>query len=209
MMRLLCTNRTADACPRICPAGAVELRNQLSERFAVDLPATFIFDHPSLAAIAAFLAARATQPSTSALGIDASAAGLSIWQPHASAGQPMASSLVGISSRYPQPQTGAHQPSRPAHSAAGFWAGMLLSADLQSVVPLSRWNMDACFSPDPAAAGLALYTRFGAFCHGVDAFDAAAFRLSAAEGQAIDPQIRYGLKDLDVRLPGTAGPVLW
>ncbi len=37
--------------------GAVDLRNALDARFAVSLPATATFDHPTTAAMAAFIAA--------------------------------------------------------------------------------------------------------------------------------------------------------
>ena len=36
--------------------GAVELRNALAARFADDLPTTFIFDYPTAAALASYLA---------------------------------------------------------------------------------------------------------------------------------------------------------
>ena len=38
--------------------GAVELRDTLATQFAMDIPATLVFDHPSTAAIAAFLSSR-------------------------------------------------------------------------------------------------------------------------------------------------------
>lgn len=42
--------------------GAVELRNSLASRFAVDLPATFVFDYPTPEAIAQFLACAQPKP---------------------------------------------------------------------------------------------------------------------------------------------------
>lgn len=38
--------------------GAVELRNSVSEKYGVDLPATVTFDHPSVSALAQYLAAQ-------------------------------------------------------------------------------------------------------------------------------------------------------
>lgn len=39
--------------------GAVELRNSLANRFNIEFPATLTFDHPTIAALAAFIASRA------------------------------------------------------------------------------------------------------------------------------------------------------
>ena len=41
--------------------GAVELRNALTAQFAIQLPATLIFNYPSIAAIAAFLSTATVQ----------------------------------------------------------------------------------------------------------------------------------------------------
>ena len=38
--------------------GAVELRNSVAARFGVELPATVTFDHPSVAALAQYVAAK-------------------------------------------------------------------------------------------------------------------------------------------------------
>lgn len=47
-------------------SGAVELRNAVATRFSVDLPATVTFDHPTPAALAAFVHAQLPQPAEAA-----------------------------------------------------------------------------------------------------------------------------------------------
>ena len=178
----------------------MELRNTIASRFEADLPATLMFDHPSLAAIAAFLAEHLGSATNGGSGSTAqgyaSDAELSLqpWE-GSQPDLPLATELVAVSGRYPEPPAGGS--SLPGDSAvasaggAGFWAGMRESADLQAVVPLSRWDMDAIYAPDLGADRMAIYARFGAFCHGVDAFDATAFRLAATEALAVDPQVRW------------------
>lgn len=48
---------------------AVELRNAVATRYQLDLPATLVFDHPTIAALAVFLASRLSpsQPAEAAL----------------------------------------------------------------------------------------------------------------------------------------------
>lgn len=43
---------------KLCAAGLVELRNGVATVFDMELPATATFDHPSVAALAAFIAGR-------------------------------------------------------------------------------------------------------------------------------------------------------
>lgn len=44
--------------PHPSPAGAVELRNEIGRRVGCDLPGTLVFDYPTVAAIAGYLADR-------------------------------------------------------------------------------------------------------------------------------------------------------
>lgn len=54
--------------------GAVELRNALTSRFAISLPATVTFDHPTLAALSAFIARQLAPAADSAAAAAAAAA---------------------------------------------------------------------------------------------------------------------------------------
>jgi 3-oxoacyl-(acyl-carrier-protein) synthase/acyl carrier protein len=162
---------------------AVELRNELGARFAVSMPATVMFDYPTVDALAGFIAG-ATRPA----------------QPHAAqlaaapAGDPRAqvTAVLGVSCRYPG----------GVRSAGGFWRAGAAAADLPSTVPSTRWDLDRLYAPDlagPSAAGR-MYARFGAFLEGVEAFDAALFGLPRAEALATDPQQRLLLEEAHAAL---------
>ena len=88
--------------------------------------------------------------------------------------------IVAISSRHPGPSLGID----------GFMESMLASTDLQAQPPLGRWDNDANYTPDLLPSRMTATTRFGAFCEGLEHFDALAFRLSLAEALVVDPQTR-------------------
>ena len=76
-------------------AGAVELRNAVTSKFKVDLPATVTFDYPTITALAGFIASKL--PTT---GKQSAAGSLLALEPSALSPAPQTSvtEIVGISS---------------------------------------------------------------------------------------------------------------
>lgn len=131
----------------------MELRNAVGTAFGLDLPATVTFDHPTIAALAAYgeehMAAQAADttllaaPASFALLADASCV-------HSSG---TVTALAAVSCRYPMPIAGADLDPAPATAAgqgnsdlAGFQAAAEAGANLQSLVPPQRWDVDAVYS---------------------------------------------------------------
>jgi hypothetical protein len=151
-----------------------------------------MFDYPSVTAIAGYLAQHiaGAAPGTLSNGSlpgNSNSNSMS-WQisnqRHAEGAVTVATELVSISSRYPAADSSI------AKGRDAFWGNASAAADLQRVVPLSRWDMERVYTPQVSPDSLGIYARFAAVCSGVDLFDAAMFRLSANEALAIDPQVR-------------------
>lgn len=88
--------------------GAVELRNAVGARFGTDdLPATLVFDYPTIAALAQYLAA-AQAPSSLSAGPPPQAA-LPAVHAQDAAWLARASEVAGLSCRYPGSNTGDDQ----------------------------------------------------------------------------------------------------
>jgi 3-oxoacyl-(acyl-carrier-protein) synthase/acyl carrier protein len=76
-----------------------------------------------------------------------------------------------------------------------------------SVCALQRWDIDQLYAPDASASASSMYVRLGIFLEGVDAFDPGAFRLTPAEGLAMDPQQRVLLEQTAMALQDAAPAV--
>ncbi|WP_218651874.1 type I polyketide synthase [Nostoc sp. C052] len=92
--------------------------------------------------------------------------------------------IIGMSCRLPG---GANSPEE-------FWQHLRAGADLVSEVPLSRWDIQAFYDPNPGTPGK-IYTRQGAFLNlPIDRFDAQFFGISPREANFLDPQQRLLLE---------------
>ncbi|HEY2335131.1 MAG TPA: SDR family NAD(P)-dependent oxidoreductase, partial [Solirubrobacterales bacterium] len=150
--------------------GAVELRNRLAAATDLRLPATVIFDYPSVRALAKFLRFRAEGEHRSA----AVAA-----RPAVSTEEPIA--IVGMGCRYPG---GVGSPD-------GLWALVSEGGDAIAEFPADRgWGLGSQLQ-------LAQDSEFapkGGFLDEAGHFDPGFFGISPREALAIDPQQRLLLE---------------
>ncbi|HWL69312.1 MAG TPA: beta-ketoacyl synthase N-terminal-like domain-containing protein, partial [Geminicoccus sp.] len=148
-------------------AGARSLIQALAQALGRPLPATIVWDHPTLDRLARHLAGEQVtgrRPPPVPLSPD----------------EPIA--VVGLSCRVP----GAADPE-------AFWRLLMDGVDAIREVPAERWPIGRLFDPDPARPGR-MNTRFGGFLDGVDQFDAAFFGISPREAAQMDPQQRLALE---------------
>ena len=149
---------------------ALELRQALSERIDlghVELPATLIFDYPTLRQIEAHVrgeTARSTATVASRAAADVSDAGIS--------GQQM-------------------QLPHGVDSVAASWSMGAGACNVISEVPTARWEVGPKPSNNDAAG---LRCRHGGFVAGAERFDNRCFNVSPAEAAAMDPQQRLLLE---------------
>ena len=151
---------------------SVNLALELEGRIGRALPATLVWDHPSIDALVRNLVGAADAE-------ESSRAGALEDDEQALAG---AVAIIGMGCRFP----GGDDPE-------AFWELLRSGTDAVGEVPADRWDVEAVYGEDPTAPGRAS-TKWGGFLERVDGFDAEFFGISPREAQQMDPQQRLLLE---------------
>eukprot|EP00873_Tetraselmis_striata_P016307 jgi/Tetstr1/436571/TSEL_025368.t1 len=150
--------------------GSVELSQALQGRLEIPLPATLLFDYPSVNELCRFLEAHLQQgqgDSGHALQTHGNMPGLQSTLRTGGIAVNAVESMI---------------PYMNALEALGCRDGVLL-------IPYDRWDVEHRFSSPDHTAG-----RFAAFLHGIDKFDPTLFGIGLTEARLMDPQQRILLE---------------
>ena len=152
---------------------AVSLSKTLGQLLGRPVSPTLIYNHPSIHALAGHLlkglSPEAPMPPASGDALAVPSAG--------------AIAVIGMACRFPG----------GARDLSSFWRLLRDGLDAITEVPADRWDVDAYYDSDPAAAGK-MYTRAAGFLEQIDQFDAAFFGISPREAMSMDPQQRLLLE---------------
>ncbi|CAG7657999.1 type I polyketide synthase [Actinacidiphila bryophytorum] len=166
----------------------VTMVGDLERRFGATLASTVVWEHPTPAKLARYLAGGTPEqapadtvtpapPAVTAVTAAAALRGVPGTPDAPGPAEPVA--IIGIGCRFPGGVNGPES----------FWRLLSEGRDAVTEVPAERWDVDEFTSEDPSAPGRT-NSRWGGFLDGIDQFDAAFFGIPPQEAARMDPQQR-------------------
>ncbi|MEU0642548.1 type I polyketide synthase [Streptomyces umbrinus] len=154
---------------------AVEFRNALATATGLHLPATLVFDYPTVTTLAHHLLTHLHTTPTSSNNTATPVRA-------ADTDEPMA--IVGMACRYPG----------GVNSPEDLWQLVAEGTDGVAPFPADRgWNLGRLYDPESTRPGTS-YVREGGFLEGAAGFDPEFFGISPREARELDPQQRLLLE---------------
>jgi amino acid adenylation domain-containing protein len=163
----------------------IELADLLSRALRRPVTPTSIFDYPTVARLAEFLA-----PSTGSLrgGEIPPGTAQSERSPAKTSERDLASrfadvAIIGMSGRFPG-----------AEDVNQLWHNLCSGMNSISTTAPGRWEPEAVYDPDRSQKRRS-YSKWGGFLLGADEFDPTFFGLSKVDAQSMDPQQRLSMME--------------
>ncbi|MFY9821490.1 MAG: beta-ketoacyl synthase N-terminal-like domain-containing protein, partial [Thermoanaerobaculia bacterium] len=157
-------------------ARTVTLARRLSATLGLEVSATALFDHCSVAALGAHLSERLAPPPEVEPALAAIPAGRL-----EARGADIA--VIGMAGRFPQ-----------AATLAQLWSNLAAGRDAVSEIPADRWAVDGFYDAEASRPDRSI-SKWGCFLSGVREFDPLFFGISPADAALMDPQHRIGLEE--------------
>ncbi|MFF3838340.1 SDR family NAD(P)-dependent oxidoreductase [Streptomyces sp. NPDC001930] len=169
---------------------AVDLSRELSLAFGIRLKVADIFNHPTITALARYIAERAADPSAAAPPPAPRPA--TTPTPTATTPQPATDPTgpaAGTTAREPVAIVGMAGRFPGADSVGELWDLLREGRDAVATVPADRWDSADLHDTDQLKAGK-ITSDQGGFLSDITRFDAAFFGIPAREAESLDPQQR-------------------
>jgi acyl transferase domain-containing protein/acyl carrier protein len=145
---------------------AVNLSGELSEFVERELSPTIVYDYPTIARLAQYLAQPVVPQEAEEREVSAEPVEEAI-------------AIIGMACRFPGDAT----------TPEAFWELLSQGKNTTTEIPSQRWDREAYYDPSSDTPGK-MYTRHGSFLTDLEGFDANFFSIPPREALRIDPQQR-------------------
>ncbi|MEY4483528.1 MAG: hypothetical protein RL693_980, partial [Verrucomicrobiota bacterium] len=177
----------------------VEWVNKINKRYGLKLPATKVYDYPTLTDFAGYVSIELNKSGVALLPAVSPPAGIPLKPQSVTINQPRPTpektplpaatkthggiAIVGMSGRYPG-----------AANLTEFWDNLVHARNSIQEIPSERWDWRDHYDPDPSKPGK-IYCKWLGALPKIDCFDPGFFMISPAEAEGMDPQHRLFLEE--------------